>query len=199
MLHNEDWRAILSNKTIYLAGPEVFLPYAIEIGIAKKRLCAEFGFEGLFPFDNELPQDVAAADRSRLIFEANEAMMRQADLIIANLTPFRGPSADAGTVYEVGFMAGLGKPRLGYSNCVGDLLRRTLDADRGAHRREADGAWVDSRQMAIEDFGNADNLMITETLAAAGLKLVVNDVPDGERFGNLEGFRMCLKLAQELP
>ena len=30
----------------------------------------------------------------------------QADAIIANLTPFRGPGADAGTVYELGYMAG---------------------------------------------------------------------------------------------
>ena len=34
-------------------------------------------------------------------------MMDEADAIIANLTPFRGPSADAGTVYELGYMAGL--------------------------------------------------------------------------------------------
>jgi nucleoside 2-deoxyribosyltransferase len=39
---------------VYLAGPEVFLPDAIAIGNKKKRLCTEFGFEGLFPFDNEV-------------------------------------------------------------------------------------------------------------------------------------------------
>ena len=31
--------------------------------------------------------------------------MKEADAIIANLTPFRGPSADTGTVYELGYMA----------------------------------------------------------------------------------------------
>ena len=36
-------------------------------------------------------------------------MMDAADAIIANLTPFRGPGADAGTVYELGYMAGRGK------------------------------------------------------------------------------------------
>ena len=39
--------------------------------------------------------------------------MDAADAIIANLTPFRGPSADAGTVYELGYMAGRGKFCLG--------------------------------------------------------------------------------------
>ena len=43
-------------------------------------------------------------------------MMDAADAIIANLTPFRGPSADAGTVYELGYMAGRGKLCLAYSN-----------------------------------------------------------------------------------
>ena len=43
--------------------------------------------------------------------------MDQADVIIANLTPFRGPSADAGTVYELGYMLGKGdRLCLGYSN-----------------------------------------------------------------------------------
>ena len=42
--------------------------------------------------------------------------MDAADAIIANLTPFRGPSADAGTVYELGYMAGRGKLCLAYSN-----------------------------------------------------------------------------------
>ena len=34
----------------------------------------------------------------------------------ANLTPFRGPGADPGTVYELGYMAGRGKPCFGYTN-----------------------------------------------------------------------------------
>ncbi|HJW77212.1 MAG TPA: nucleoside 2-deoxyribosyltransferase, partial [Beijerinckiaceae bacterium] len=36
---------------LYLAGPEVFLPEAIEIGRIKKDLCARYGIEGLYPFD----------------------------------------------------------------------------------------------------------------------------------------------------
>ncbi|MDR9459781.1 MAG: hypothetical protein RI591_06525, partial [Dehalococcoidia bacterium] len=33
-------------KRVYLAGPDVFFPNAIEIGNAKKRICAQYGFEG---------------------------------------------------------------------------------------------------------------------------------------------------------
>jgi nucleoside 2-deoxyribosyltransferase len=83
---------------IYLAGPDVFLPDAVEIGRKKAAICARYGVSGLYPLDNAV--DLSAADASLTIFKGNEAMMEAADAIIANLTPFRGPSADAGTVYE---------------------------------------------------------------------------------------------------
>ena len=99
---------------IYLAGPDVFLPDAVAIGRRKADLCAQHGLTGLYPLDNAV--DLAASDVSLAIFKGNEAMMDAADAIIAKLTPFRGPGADAGTVYELGFMAGRGKLCLGYSN-----------------------------------------------------------------------------------
>ena len=71
-------------------------------------------------------------------------MMDAADAIIANLTPFRGPGADSGTVYELGYMAGRGKPCFGYSNdpslyadrvrLFGEVIRR-------------DGRLVDARRI----------------------------------------------------
>ena len=100
---------------LYLAGPEVFLPEAIEIGRIKKDLCARYGIEGLYPFDNEVsPRSGEAVDR--LIYRANIAMIRDADGGIFNLTPFRGPSADVGTVFELGFLSALGKAAFGYTN-----------------------------------------------------------------------------------
>ena len=77
-----------------LAGPDVFMPNAAEIRDAKKRLCKEFERIGLHPLDNEIPQ--AAPDRAARIYAANIAMMRQAEIGVFNLTPFRGPSADVG-------------------------------------------------------------------------------------------------------
>ena len=118
---------------VYLAGPDVFLPDAVEIGRQKIEICRRHGLIGLYPLDNVV--DRAATDVSLRIFKANEAMMDQADAIIANLTPFRGPGADAGTVYELGYMAARGKFCLGYSNdpaVYADRVRRT---DKGHARR----------------------------------------------------------------
>ena len=85
---------------IYLAGPDVFLPDAVEMGLRKVEICRRYGVTGLYPLDNLV--DRTASDVSLLIYKANEAMMDRCDVIIANLTPFRGPGADAGTVYELG-------------------------------------------------------------------------------------------------
>ena len=92
---------------VYLAGPDVFLPDALEIGRRKVEICRRHGLIGLYPLDNVV--DCAATDASLEIFKANEAMMDQADAIIANLMPFRGPGADAGTAYELGYMSARGK------------------------------------------------------------------------------------------
>jgi len=87
---------------VYLAGPDVFLPDAIAVGQRKRELCSQYGFEGLFPSDNDVNAAAPGERRDALIYRANEGMIRRADLGIFNLTPFRGPNADAGTVFELG-------------------------------------------------------------------------------------------------
>jgi nucleoside 2-deoxyribosyltransferase len=93
--------------TAYLAGPDVFLPNADEHAARKVAICQRFGFRGLPP----LKQDVETAANElkawQAIFEKDVAMMERSDIIVANLTPFGGASADAGTLIEVGcFSAG---------------------------------------------------------------------------------------------
>jgi nucleoside 2-deoxyribosyltransferase len=43
---------------IYLAGPDVFLPDAVDIGRRKAELCTRHGLIGLYPLDNAI--DLAA-------------------------------------------------------------------------------------------------------------------------------------------
>ena len=58
---------------IYLAGPDVFLPDAVEIGRRKVEICARHGLTGLYPLDNAV--DLRPSDASLRIFSGNEAMM----------------------------------------------------------------------------------------------------------------------------
>ena len=175
---------------IYLAGPDVFLPDAVETGRRKAAICAAHGVTGLYPLDNEV--DLAAADASRQIFAGNEAMMDAADAIIANLTPFRGAGADPGTVYELGYMAGRGKFCLAYSNdpaVYSDRVARTMQVAR------EDGRLVDAQGLTVEDFGLVDNLMMIHALELHGCPLVTPaEMPD-DVWHDLAAFEASVRMA----
>jgi nucleoside 2-deoxyribosyltransferase len=175
---------------IYLAGPDVFLPDAIEIGRRKAELCAVHRLKGLYPLDNVV--DRAAADVSLRIFEGNEAMMDSADAIIANLTPFRGPGADPGTVYELGYMAGRRKFCLAYSNdgsIYADRLGRLVNIT------SADGRLVDPQGLTVEDFGLVDNLMMIHALELHGCPLVTPAAVPVDVWHDLAAFEACVRMA----
>jgi len=180
-------------RKVYLAGPDVFLPDAVAVGLRKKELCAAYGFEGLYPFDNEMSPSLSGERIDRLIYRANERMIRRADLGIFNLTPFRGPSADVGTVFELGMLVGLGKSVFGYTNVVENLLDRSERTFEPVQK-----VWRDSACMAVEDFGNADNLMIDNSLIEhGGYPVVRHKARPEELFRDLTGFETCLRLASE--
>lgn len=182
---------------VYLAGPEVFLPDAIELGARKKRLCSAYGFEGLFPLDNEIVQEPSGERLDRLIYRANEAMIRRADFGICNLTPFRGVSADPGTVFEVRMLAGLGKRVFAYTNVAQDYFDRTKLKEKLVFD-STHNVWRDADGMTVEDFGNADNLMIDRAVAEhGGYPIVRHDAPLSEVHRDLTGFETCLRLAAE--
>jgi nucleoside 2-deoxyribosyltransferase len=53
------------------------------------------------------------------------AMMEACDCAIANLTPFRGALANAGTLVELGWFLGRGRPVFGYSNSALPVAERS--------------------------------------------------------------------------
>jgi nucleoside 2-deoxyribosyltransferase len=175
---------------IYLAGPDVFLPDAIEIGRRKAAICAAHGLTGLYPLDNEI--DLTAPDASRRIFCGNEAMMDEADAIVANLTPFRGAGADPGTVYELGYMAGRRKCCLAYSNdgsTYADRLCRLVNV------RSGNGRLIDPQGLTVEDFGLVDNLMMIHALELHGCPLVTPAATPDDLWHDLAAFEACVRMA----
>ena len=172
----------MTQPRAYLAGPDVFLPNAATQAQAKIALCAAYGLEGIAPFNPELDLSLPPDQLWRRIFADDVQMMRDCDIIIANLTPFRGASADAGTLVELGWFLGAGRPAYGYSN----------NAEAFAARAHAHMALVPDPLpgIEVEDFGLADNLMIEGALAG-GIVLP----PDGTSrpFDSLDVFEFCLK------
>ncbi|SMF60212.1 Nucleoside 2-deoxyribosyltransferase [Tistlia consotensis] len=183
---------------IYLAGPEVFLPDAAGIGAAKKELCRRHGLEGLFPLDNDLgdagpgPFDLAAR-----IFDLNRALIRSADVLIANMTPFRGPSMDVGTAFEVGFADALGRPVYGYANVEAPFLERVAGALPDGARRDESGRHRDAHGMEIEDFGLFENLMIGVPVCRHGPRVFSGSVPHAALYTDLAAFEACLRHVAE--
>jgi nucleoside 2-deoxyribosyltransferase len=176
---------------IYLAGPDVFLPDALSIGKRKQDICRRYGVSGLYPLDNTV--DLAVRGSSLQIYKGNEAMMDAADAIIANMTPFRGPGADPGTVYELGYFAGRGKLCLAYSNDP------TMYAERVARFTQVTSALdkrlVDGDGLTVEDFGLPDNLMMIHALDLHGSPLVLPDITPADIWRDLGAFEACVRLA----
>jgi nucleoside 2-deoxyribosyltransferase len=183
---------------IYLAGPEVFLPDGgAAVGAAKRAICAAHGLVGVLPVE-EGGAAVAAGGGDPgwfRIYRGNEDLIRGCDALIANLTPFRGPSADPGTVFELGFMRGLGRPVFGYSNTAARFGSRTLAALGPAARRRPSGGWEDAEGMAVEDFDLHDNLMLEGGIRASGGLFVAEAVPAGRRWSELGAFARCVAAA----
>ncbi|MDF1748851.1 MAG: nucleoside 2-deoxyribosyltransferase [Alphaproteobacteria bacterium] len=168
---------------VYLAGPDVFHPDALALGQRKKDICADFGLTGVFPLDNDLDlQRLPPHAQGMAIFHANTKLMDGCDTAIANMTPFRGPSCDPGTAYEIGYMRGMGKLVLAYSNTA------TLFTDRSTG--------LDS--LMVESFGMVDNLMLDGAVVTSGFDILTQDADDP--FTDLTAFTDCVRrLASPKP
>ena len=179
---------------VYLAGPDVFLPDPRARGAALKAICARHGLTGVFPMDglDAEPDAWAALAEPYRIALRNEAHIRGADALIANLTPFRGPSADVGTVFELGFMRALGRPVFGWSTGHADFSARTRAFLGAAATVAEDGTWRDQEGLALESFGCLDNLMIDGAVVASGGVLEICELHGAARWTDLAAFERCV-------
>ena len=133
---------------IYLAGPDIFRP-DVEDWIAHAReTCRRHGFEALTPLDH-------GETEPKAILEGNLDLIRKAQIVVANLNPFRGLEPDSGTAFEMGYALALGKKLWGYIDSNEPLLERIrrIEGHPSDSQRDHDG-------MAIEDFGLPVNLML---------------------------------------
>ncbi len=186
----------MAAKRAYLAGPEVFLPDAAKIGAAKKAVCARHGLEGVFPLDDHPDlESMGAAQRARAIYLTCRKLMDRCDLLIANMTPFRGPSADVGTAFEMGYMRGRGRPVFGYSNSHETYAERILAQMGDLELRQKGGALVVGDGLAVENFELSDNLMLPGVVHESGARVVTAAVPKRELWTSLATFEICVRQA----
>lgn len=171
---------------VYLAGPDVFFLDPVAWAARKAAICQAHGLWAVTPFDPvPEPPAWAALPEADRIARRNEAHIRACTAVIANLTPFRGASADAGTVYEVGFARGLGRPVFGYSTDLATLAERSRAIAGGVGETDGQG-------LQIENFGLSENLMIDCAVRRSGVLTVRATVHGWE---DLDAFTACVAAA----
>lgn len=153
-------------KKIYIAGPDVFEINSIRIGKSLVQMCKKYGYEGLYPLDNVVDFSQSKHKIAQDIFDANITMIQKADIVIANLNPFRGKEPDSGTVFECGFAYGLHKEVYGYLNNACNYI----DCFKEDEKFAKDGYFCDSKERLIEDFDCPLNLML-----ACSTKIIEGD------------------------
>ena len=146
----------MSLHRIYLAGPDVFRPDAAGHGRQLVALCAEYGFDAVFPLSPALPTGLAPQALARHIYEANVAHIESCDAVLANLDFFRGPEPDSGTCFEVGYAVARGKRVVGYVPREGSFAARI----RQRHPRAVGEGLKDASGWELEEFGLPLNLML---------------------------------------
>lgn len=135
---------------LYLAGPDVFRPDVQSWANEVRGLCRDYGHKALVPLDGD--QIAAAA-----IYRSNLRLIEQAEVVLANLTPFRGAEPDSGTCVEVGYALALGKRVVGYAESLCAVRERV-------QARYTDGCYRDERGWLVEDFALPFNLMLAVPL-----------------------------------
>lgn len=140
-------------KKVYLAGPDVFAPNALELAEKHKIICVAHGFEPLHPADGVEQTAVG-------IYTANINLIKSADAVVANLSAFRGAETDSGTAFEIGYATALGLPVIGYMAEPTSVKDQVKKYDGPIYFNEEKEQWLDQNEYLVEDFGLPVNLML---------------------------------------
>jgi nucleoside 2-deoxyribosyltransferase len=179
-------RRILS---VYLSGPDAYHADGDALVADKKALCLAAGFTPVGPDAGDLTEEEPSEAMAREIYAQRVSRLKEADAVVVNLTPFRGPGCDQAAAFEAGVMSGMGKPVFAYMNVRSEEeaeLSSRVEAFEGASVGD-DLVWRDATGYEIEDFGLPESLM----LWAEARRLYVIVTPEPHH--DLTGLQLCLE------
>lgn len=146
---------------VYLAGPDVFRKDALKYLDELKEKLKKYGHEGISPFDKQVDASLSPPDQGEQIYQNNKQIIDSCDAVLANISPFRGPSCDAGTAWEIGYAVAKNKPVFAYLQEDDSFLPFSSYSYR-CNMMEDAGLKIRTEAFpVIENFGLTDNLMIT--------------------------------------
>ena len=179
---------------VYLAGPEVFLPDARGALNRKIALTKAAGLIPVSPGDFVIPPQPTKREFGHAISKIDEDMMDSADAIIANLTPYRGISADTGTCYELGYMCAQKKLAYAYTNVATNHRQRIIDHYRGEVALDTHGRLRGADGLAVEDVDMIDNLMMQGGVERRGGVVISHAAAADALYTDTTAFEECLRL-----
>lgn len=135
---------------VYFAGPDVFRNNPQEYFEKIEEKWLKYKVQPLFPFDSSLV-------KSDSIYYKNTELIKECNILIANLDPFRGPSIDVGTAFEIGYAKALGKPVVGYTESPINEYKTRVTKDMIEQS---------AQYPYVENFGLYDNLMISHSCSS---------------------------------
>lgn len=158
---------------VYLAGPEVFFYDAPVVFEKAVEFARGLGLIPLSPYD-AVPSSHIKNDKSEAhkIYLGNIGLIDQCDVVVANLSSFRGSEPDSGTVFEIGYAKAKGKKVVGFIGSDTQYYEKVSEVTRVF--RDERGGLRDERQRWVEEMGLPFNLMI----ACSVDKIVVGTMED---------------------
>ena len=173
----------MTNPTVYIAGPDMFFRDTWPAHVARvESLCVSLGLTPIFPVSASPITGAGVTEdgdpaAARAIYCACLKALTEADMMLANFTPFRGDEPDSGTVFEAATAMAQGKIVVAYiySPYPGKTWSTVLKKAWPSYRIASDGAWLDDQGAVIERFGLPLNIM---PACGVGDLITVQDAPD---------------------
>ena len=169
-------------KSVYLAGPMVFLPDPESIFGIMKTMLKDHGLRGVAPIDNQchLITVQPGKDLNESIYRADVEIMNSVDGAIFDISPFRrGTEMDTGTAFEIGYCRCLGIPMTGWttqtrfypehvSEYVKERFGQSLLEDMESASGAKSGSARDPDGVLVHSAGLHQNLMVQMAIESAG-------------------------------
>jgi nucleoside 2-deoxyribosyltransferase len=169
-------------KSVYLAGPTVFLPDAERVFGIMKDILKDHGLKGVAPVDNQshLMGVRPGRDLNEAIYHADVGIMNSVDGAIFDISPFRrGTEMDAGTAFEIGYCRCRGIPMTGWttqtlfypdqvSHYVNERFGRGLMDDGENAPGAKSGSARDPDGVLVHSSGLYQNLMVQMAIETSG-------------------------------
>ena len=157
---------------VYLAGPEVFLPFYEKVSRFLKTQVSLFNQYHLqnsdYHIEGLLPSDESGFNSYREYFKAgtqiydkNRALMHSSHAIIANMIRHNGSSMDVGTAYEIGEMVQAQKTVVGYyDEKIYHLQYESHFNQTKLYPSSGEDLISNERALSFRDLEVPDNLMV---------------------------------------